>query len=115
MILEDIKEQFARDHGFDSYFALVEASAPLPANDGANWFVDGPNLFLSVDGNGRWFAWDETTLSEVQDEAVLWRGSRPHDAPQPALANAAHSHESDESCMMALLAPLPKWQECEAV
>ena len=113
-MVADAREQFARDHGFESYFALVDASAPLPAGDGANWFVGKPGLLLSVDGNGRWFAWNEATLSEALDEPVQWRDARRKESPQVALANSAHPQESDD-CMLALLAPLPKWQECDAV
>ena len=62
-------DQFAMAHGFESYPALREASAPLPSSTSSNWFVTEAGWAVAVDDKGGWFAWREAQSDGEGPEA----------------------------------------------
>jgi hypothetical protein len=49
------KDRLARNHGFNSYLELFEASTTMSQSDGKNWFV------TAVPG-GKWIMWNDRDL-----------------------------------------------------
>ena len=86
-------DQFAIDHGFESYAALCADSAPLPDNATSHWFVTEKGWMLAVDDKGRWFAWREASSDGEGPESCPDAGCAGNPLAMPARRRDARKPE----------------------